>query len=437
MASRSVVGRYAALFRVEGVPSLVAAMVVARMPTGCVSLLLVLFVSSVHGAAIAGAASAAWTIGMALVAPFLGRLVDRGRGPSTLCWSAMAEALAVVALILAVTFVLPALVVVGMAFFCGALTPPVAGTTRSLWKVTVPEDLLPVAYSFEILLIDVLYVSGPLLASVFVVLGAPAWGIGLTTGLLVIGSVALAFSQPVKRYALLGRSSCAQRTSAKNVSLFRDPAIGATLVACMGAMAFSGWLETLLPLYYSAQGLTLESGVAISVWSAGSIAGVLAFVRLQPSKKRAPLDVQLVVCTLLYAFACALLSFQNGFLGMCLILLGIGLLVSPCTNLHYQLGGDLAPSSRQAEMFSWLNTATSAGISVGALLSGITIEHQGFQAAFQMPVAFVVVALASSVGLMLLMRHRRASLRAHEEGVASMREGEADDAKAAEMETAC
>lgn len=437
MASRSVVGRYAALFRVDGVPSLVAAMVVARMPTGCVSLLLVLFVSSVHGAAIAGAASAAWTIGMALVAPFLGRLVDRGRGPSTLCWSAMAEALAVVALILAVTFVLPALVVVGVAFFCGALTPPVAGTTRSLWKVTVPEDLLPVAYSFEILLIDVLYVSGPLLASVFVVLGAPAWGIGLTTGLLVIGSIALAFSQPVKRYALLGRASRAQRSSAKSASLFRDPAIGATLVACMGAMAFSGWLETLLPLYYSAQGLTLESGVAISVWSAGSIAGVLAFVRLQPSKKRAPLDVQLVVCALLYAIACALLSFQSGFLSMCLILLGIGLLVSPCTNLHYQLGGDLAPSSRQAEMFSWLNTATSAGISVGALLSGITIEHQGFQAAFQMPVAFVALALASSVGLMLLMRHRRESLRTRGEGVASMREGESDDAKAAEMETAC
>lgn len=417
MASRSVIRRYADLFRVEGVPSLVATMVVARAPIGCISLLLVLFVSDGYGAAIAGASSAAWTIGLALVAPFLGRLVDRGRGPSTLRWSALAEAVAITVLIASVVGGLSAVVVVGASFFCGALTPPVAGTTRALWRIIVPADLLSVAYSFEILLIDVLYVSGPLLASVFIVLKAPAWGIALTTACLVVGSVALSRSQPVKRFALLGREASERERDSSGSSLLGNPAVWAVLIACMATMGFSGWLETLLPLYFDAQGLSFESGVAIAIWSVGSILGVLVFVRLQPPGNRMSLSVQLCIGALFYVAICALLAFQNGFASMSIILFGVGLLVSPCTNLHYQLGAELAPVSRQAELFSWLNTATSAGISVGALLAGIVIEQRGFESSFQIPVVFVIVALLVSITLALYVHSGRKTSEGRESGV--------------------
>lgn len=413
----SVTGRYRALFCVRGVPSLVMAMVVARVPTGCVSILLVLFVSSQFGAAVAGMATAVWTIGTAIAAPALGRLVDHGHGPQALRWTAAAQIVAVAALLLSVLSAAPVLIVIVSSLLCGALMPPVAGVTRSLWKVLVPEELLSTAYSFEILLIDVLYVSGPLVASAFIVFGVPAWGIGITTACLIAGSIALSFSEPVRRYAELGKEAHVDRVT-KTTSLLRTPAIWMLLLACVGTMAFSGWVETLLPLFYNAQGQSLKGGVAISVWSIGSILGVLAFVRFQPRKSKMTLAVQLLICTGVYMVVCAMLPIGDGFgfIAVAAIMFCVGFTVSPCTNLHYQLGGDCAPPLQHAEMFSWLNTATSAGISLGALLAGNAVEYLGFEVSFMLPVVFVICSFLLSIALALFVRSREGRRKAEVEG---------------------
>lgn len=426
----SVVGRYRALFAVRGVKSVVAAMVAARMPTGCVSVLLVLLVSQGYGAAAAGMAAAAWTLGTAVFAPWLGRLVDRGCGPAALRACSAGEAAAVVLLLAAVALAAPAAGVVVAAFACGAVSPPVAGTTRSLWKMLVPPELLSVAYSFEILLVDVLYVSGPIVASLFVLLGAPGAGIAVTSACLVVGSVLLACSEPVRRYAQVGRwrtadercegagaeadgrlASGAPRKArgAGQAGLLRDPRVWLVLLACLGTMSFSGWLETLLPLYYDSLGSAALGGAAISVWSVGSILGVLAFVRIQPPTSRLGVSRQLALATGTYALVCAALVVTSGWgdAAVCATMFAVGCAVSPCTNLHYQLGGEVAPEHRQAEMFSWLNTASSAGISLGALLAGNVIEFVGYGAAFALPVLFVVASLACALALGVQERKAR------------------------------
>lgn len=449
----SVAGRYRALFAVRGVKSVVASMVAARMPTGCVSVLLVLLVSQGYGAAVAGMAAAAWTLGTAVFAPWLGRLVDRGRGPAALRVCSVGEAAAVVLLLAAVALAVPAAGVVAAAFACGAVAPPVAGTTRSLWKMLVPAELLSVAYSFEILLVDVLYVSGPIVASLFVLLGAPGAGIAATSVCLVVGSVLLARSEPVRRYAQAGRGRMAEEEGehegasgeyagetmatggegagaeaasagadglpavgaprkalgAGQAALLRDPRVWLVLLACLGTMSFSGWLETLLPLYYDSLGSAALGGAAISVWSVGSILGVLAFVRIQPPTSRLGVSRQLALATGTYALVCAALVVTSGWgdAAVCATMFAVGCAVSPCTNLHYQLGGEVAPEHRQAEMFSWLNTASSAGISLGALLAGNVIEFVGYGAAFALPVLFVVASLACALALGVQERKAR------------------------------
>jgi MFS family permease len=402
-----VAGRYRELFAVRGVPSLVAAMVVARIPTGCIALLLVLFVGESFGATAAGASVAAWTLGTALLAPFWGRLVDRGFGPTVLRCTAAIQLAVVAAFTVSVLSPAPVLAVAVAAFGCGATTPPVAGATRSLWKTVVPVHLLPIAYSFEILLVDVLYVSGPLVAGGFIAFGAPAWGIACTTACLAGGSVALSLLDPVKRYAI--EAKCNRNASSDaGESLIRTPSVPALLLACALTMVFSGWLETLLPLFFNAQGRAFEGSLAVSVWSIGSIIGVLAFVRFQPGACVLSKSHQLVVCTGVYALACCMLAVANGWgdIAVLAIMFLIGCTVSPCTNLHYQLGGEAAPDSRHAEMFSWLNTATSAGISAGALMAGNVVDAQGFDAAFALPVMFVLASLGLSLVFAALM-HRR------------------------------
>lgn len=59
----------------------------------------------------------------------------------------------------------------------------------------------------------------------------------------------------------------------------------------------------------------------------------------------------------------------------------------------------IALESRQAEMFSWLNAAMSAGVSLGALLAGDVIESVRYSAAFALPVLFVLASLACALAL--------------------------------------
>ena len=97
---------------------------------------------------------------------------------------------------------------------------------------------------------------------------------------------------------------------------------------------------------------------------------------------------------------------------MCLVMFAIGMAGAPCDNLYYQISGTLAPEERQAEMFSWLNTATSVGVSAGAFFAGLAVEEAGFQAAFSLPVlcslAAFVFAATAAVRIAATKKARRA-----------------------------
>ena len=75
---------YAGLFKTRHVPSLVVSSVMARMPLGSSVMLIVLLVNAQYGASAAGTATALVTGAMAVCAPMLGKLIDRGRAPVAL-----------------------------------------------------------------------------------------------------------------------------------------------------------------------------------------------------------------------------------------------------------------------------------------------------------------------------------------------------------------
>ena len=408
MAGNSKRGNgYGALLKSPGVARLVPGMVLARLPVGATTVLLVLFVSLSYGAFFAGLTTAAMTLGTAIAAPFLGRLVDRGHGPAALILASVSQLLLVSALVLCVSLSLGASISIALAFAAGICTPPVAGTTRSLRPDIVSRELLNTAYNFEVFLIDVLYVTGPLLASAFIAAGIPQAGLVTVMAGQFVGSFILARSNAVRCRAATQHSAGQDTTDSpdcaddgkQEAGLLGDLRIALLLLVCLTTNAFSGALETVLPLWYSSIGSANGSGLAISLWSAGSIIGVLAFARFQPDRYRFYLPKQLCWTTFVYFIATlSLAGHEISWLLLCSVI-AIGLTVSPCTNLHYQLSGSLAPRSKHAEMFSWLNTATSAGISIGAFAAGTVADYAGFQTAFSAGSLFVAAALVLSFAL--------------------------------------
>lgn len=423
---------YRAFFHTQHVPQLALSMVLARLPVGVVTIVLVLFVSTRYGATIAGLCTAGFTIGMACLAPVFGKFVDKGYGPITLRILAVVEmvsVLALVALVLAQTHFMLAVVA---SFCCGAFMPPIAGVTRSLWPSMLEMEMIATAYNFEVLVIDVLYVTGPLLASVFVAIGAPEAGLIATTAGSLVGTFVLASLEPVKNHAQRNRARRERATGAPEAGVTSSTSAPAApakvplltfavillLLAALMRLMFSGWLETIIPLFYSDTGQAALGSIAISAWSVGSVLGVVLFHRFQPNPRTIAPVKQMALFTGVFMAVSLLSGFGvNGFAIMCVLMVLVGASGAPVDNLHYQLASTLSPQERQAEMFSWLNTASNVGIAGGAFLAGLCADYVDYGIAFFLPSACLALSFAFTAVLMVsqggrkpkMIRRRKAS----------------------------
>lgn len=407
---------YRAFLSTKHVPSIVVSMTFARLPMGIVTLILVLFVSIHYGAAVSGMATAAFTAGVACFGPVFGRLVDKGHGPVALRILGMAELAAILGFVGCVMAEIHPAAIVTCCFAAGALTPPIAGVTRSLWPVMLDIGLVSTAYNFEVLVIDLIYVMGPLFASLFIAAEIPEWGLIVATVGCTIGSFILSVLAPVKNHAARNRKRALSRKGLA-APLPRPTlltlAVGLLLLVCLGKMCYSGWLEALIPLFYSSQGAALLGSIAISAWSVGAALGVVLFNRFQPASRTVAIHKQLPLFAAIFLIVTLLTPFAGGIVSMCIVMFAIGMAGAPCDNLYYQLSGSLAPEERQAEMFSWLNTATSVGVSAGAFFAGCTVEASGFDAAFTLPMLCSLASLFFAFALMMRIGSKKKTRQMH------------------------
>lgn len=421
MAASNTESGYRALFKTRYVPSIAVSMAFARLPTGVTTIVLVLFVSQFYGAAVSGIATAAFTAGMAVFGPLFGRVVDRGHGPAVLRILALSQMAAMFALVGGVVGGLSSALAIAASFLCGALMPPIAGVTRSLWPTMLDARLVPTAYNFEVLIVDALYVTGPLLASIFVAFNVPEWGLLFTTAGSMAGSLALAGLKPVNEHAKLNRERIGREgLHAEKAAIADDEGnapvakaalltlpVALLLAAPLTKFCYSGWVETLYPLYYSDMGNAALSSIAISVWSIGSCVGVLLFARLQPPARRISRPRQLAIFTAGFVATTLLTSIGlDNIVVMCVAIFIIGAAAAPGDNLYYQLAGELAPQERQAEMFSWLNTCTSIGFAAGAFFAGVSAETCGWLAAFMLPSLCAFASFCVCFALAIACRKR-------------------------------
>jgi MFS family permease len=367
--------------------------VVSRLPTGVATLLLALFMveEGFSGSAL-GLVVASRTITAAIFSPWLGRLVDRGFARPVLVVTAWLHFVTLTLLLLGIVAGWPVPMLVGLAVLWGLGSPPNNGITRPIWPKLVGARLLPVAYSLEVLIVDVMYVGGPLIASVVAVTAGPGIGMWVTGVGVAIGTTMLAFTGAVREYTPKPPPR-ADRRAARQVKpepLFRTwgPIAVLGIGGCL--LGFSLWTEVTIPLQMADLGLPQISGALIAVWSAGSIIGVLAFLRFQPKWS---LWTQLLFFLGIYLVPVGLLFLAGTNVWVyAIVLFFVGLLVSPCTNIQMQLGHQVAPESRQAEMFTWMATASQVGSALGSFLAGAASDVLPVPFAVGLAGSFVVLA---------------------------------------------
>ncbi|MCX7961851.1 MAG: hypothetical protein N2653_09805, partial [Burkholderiales bacterium] len=182
--------RYLKVLADHELRSLFLASAVARFPIGITGLALLLLAHQASNSfAVGGLASGFYVAGLAVAAPFLGRSIDRLGARPTLIACAFAYPIALAGA--GFSFALGAPNIVGLLLCAGAgaCFPPVTASVRSFFSLRLRDDAeLATAYSLESVLIEVIFIAGPLLVALFLSAGSALWAVLFAAACAFVGT---------------------------------------------------------------------------------------------------------------------------------------------------------------------------------------------------------------------------------------------------------
>jgi predicted MFS family arabinose efflux permease len=359
-----------------------------RLPMAAAPLALLLFAREEHGLALAGLVVAAYTAGMAISAPLLARIVDRWRQPPVLWASALLSGAGFVAVAVS-GHGLPVMII--GAVLAGFGTPPLEACLRALWPTLVPPGNVAAAYSLDLAVQEVIYVTGPLVTLAAVGLAGPAAGLFAAAVFQLAGVAGFALT-PVVR---IWRGEAGERHWAGPM---RVPGFVVIVAGVICAGAAVGSLPVVVTGYAEAAGSRSLSGWLLAAQAAGALTGGLLYTRARPGGPgRLPLTAA---------------AFAAGYLPLLLVpepvpmaaLLAVsGLSLPPLLTAVFLSADRLTPAGTAVEAFAWIITAFTVGSAAGAALTG-SLVSMSIRYGFAFAPLSAVLAVAAMAVVALLIR---------------------------------
>ena len=402
---------------------------VARLPLSMAPLGMLLLVEAERGTySLAGFVTGAYAVGSALGTPLWGRLMDRFGQVRVLVPTALTSATLVVLLALATTGTAPPPVLVALAAVAGFAYPPMSPALRSSWRVIFPDrESRRVAFALDGTSVELLFVGGPLLLSLLLVISAPVVPLLATAAAMAGGSLAYCMTAAARRSRPAGSAPTALDDDGVPVPNHRSALAAAGVVALllvMLAMSIGfGQLDTSLAATADlVLGSTERVGLLFLAIAGGSAVGGLTFgARAWPFDERRAVPTLLALFALMLAVMAVLMGLPTVPLWIVFpVLVVTGATVAPTLIMQQSLLDHLAPAHRLNEAQAFLSAANTTGAAAGTALAGVLIDFQGLGVSFGGAAAGA--ALAAVVAVASQSRWRRASAaRTRDEAVAGHR----------------
>ncbi|MBW6440159.1 MFS transporter [Actinoplanes hulinensis] len=352
-----------------------------RLPMAAAPLALLLFAREEHGLTLAALVVAAYTAGMAVSAPLLARIVDRWRQPPVLWGSAVLSGAGFV-VVAASGHSMP--IMLAGAVGAGFGTPPLEACLRALWPNLVPAENVAAAYSLDLAVQEVIYVTGPLVTLAAVGFAGPPAGLLAAAVLQIAGVAGFALTPVVRTW----RGEAGARHWAGPLRVPRFVVIVAGVI-CAGAAV--GSLPVAVTGYAEAAGSRALSGWLLAAQAAGALIGGLFYTRAAPG---GPGRLPLTAAALAAGFVPLLLV--PGPALMAALLAVSGLSLPPLLTAVFLAADRLTPPGTAVEAFAWIITAFTVGSAAGAAITGPLVSdgiRYGFAFA---PIAGLLAVAAMS-----------------------------------------
>jgi MFS family permease len=391
-----VTARYADVLRAPHVASLLAAALVARLPIAVESLATVLFLREETGSfAVAGGVAGALVVGSGIGSPVVSRLIDRVGVRRVLLPVAAVHAGGLLALVLLGGAGAPVLALVAAAAVVGFTIPPTSAVLRSLWPSLLAhrEDLLPTAYALDSVLIEFIFVFGPLLTAGLVSFVSPAAALAVSAVAVGVGTVAFAALPPTRE-----RTPEPHAATGGRLGALATPGMRTLVVTMVPVGVCFGSIEVSLPAFGAEQGDAAWGGVLLAAWSLGSAAGGFVYGARERTWDLVPM--WLVLMALVPLGVVPMLA-AGSVWSMLVLCLPAGIAIAPLLATGNQLIGRVAPPGAATEAYTWPLTAMVAGMAAGTALAGSLAEHEGWRAGVGLGIA------AGAVAILLAAARRR------------------------------
>lgn len=403
------------------------AAVVARLPMSMVPLGIVLLVQHTSGSyAVAGLVTGVFTVGVALGAPAWGRALDRWGQPRVIATTCTISATFLLILALEATKGAPIAVLAIVAALTGASFPPLIPAMRAAWRAVLPDpNLQRTAYALDAVAVETVFITGPLLLSLLLVISPPAVPLIVTAFLMLIAGLLYSATRAARDAEAPSRTRPSARpenpagsnpaTPCSNTATpqpvmgvtFLPPGLMPVLIVGVAMAAAFGAIDTSLAA--TARDVLNDQaqlGYLFASIAGGSALGGLWFGTrdLATSRQVRLIPVFLLSFSVGLGLLSILLRTNPGLVLLMPVLFLSGMAISPTMIILQHLVDATAPKQRTNEGQAWLATSITTGAGLGTAAAGAVIDLTGVSASL---LGASAAALTGSA-LALLIKSREA-----------------------------
>jgi hypothetical protein len=278
------------------------------------------------------------------------------------------------------------------AALAGASFPPITVSMRTyLKRLLSDEGLLAAAYSLEAVLIELIFIAGPLIVALFVAFLSPAGAVLFAAGCALAGTLLFLGSPAMRGWQI------APRTTRSLLGPLAEPGfLRLIAVILLYATAF-GLMEIGVTAFSSELQNAALAGVFLGVMSAGSALGGLA----DGSRVwRLPLARQFSRSLAVMGLGLGVLALPWGAWAFAIWSVVAGVAMAPTLIIQSMLVARIARPEHSTEAFTWSSSALLGGVGIGLAGGGALLERYASQAPLAAAAATALLAaLLARAGL--------------------------------------
>lgn len=387
---------YREIFAVPGAPGMVIAGFAGRISIATIGLGVVLLISGLTGSyGLAGAVASVEALAYAVASPRLARLVDRYGQSTVLLPQTVLLTVAVSVLTVAAMSEWPRWTLFAAAAVTGISVPPLGSLVRARWNHLLGGTArLQTAFSFESVIDEALFITGPILVTALATALHPAAGLGVAAVVSVSGTIAFALQRRTQPPARGVRHADAR-------SALFAPGMPVLVCVFLGLGMLFATIDITTVAFAEEQGAKSAAGPLLAAYALGScLSGVLYGARtwVWSLDKRFALSLGLIAAGALPPVL------VHSIPVMAVVVFLAGFAISPTAISGYALVRERVPESALTEGMAWVSTSVGVGIAVGSPMAGRVVDAYGAHAGY----AFGLVAalFAALVGIVGTVRRR-------------------------------